>query len=259
MKKERKLILSPTKVAAYLECAVKYRYIYVDKIGRFYMKGNPALSFGSALHSVLRSFHDGAVEGSQQAVEKFEQSWALVTNATEEERAALLVSGTQILAEYVEARSKVDADAPSTLWTEKTVRADLGDFILTGRLDRVDRHADGTLEIVDYKSGRLDTSEEEVAGDLAMNCYRLILLKNEPGARVINTIHCLRSGISASAEPDPEATAAFERDIVALGQEIIAREFEYVEPSRIDACEWCSFLSRCTRYWRWQERTEQLD
>ena len=55
-KTERKPTLSPTKIRTYLECAVKYRYVYVDKIGRFYLRARSYYSFGSTLHHVLQDF-----------------------------------------------------------------------------------------------------------------------------------------------------------------------------------------------------------
>ena len=54
----RKPTLSPTRIGTYLECAVKYRYIYQDKIGRFYTKARAGFSFGSTLHNVLQDFHE---------------------------------------------------------------------------------------------------------------------------------------------------------------------------------------------------------
>src|SRR5579872_6233476 len=76
----RKPTLSPTRIATYLECAVKYRYIYHDKIGRFYLRARPGYSFGSTLHQVLQTFHDeirqtGEAQSVEQLVEQVGQRW----------------------------------------------------------------------------------------------------------------------------------------------------------------------------------------
>src|SRR5689334_21595027 len=55
---ERKPTLSPTRISTYLDCAVKYKYIYQDKIGRFYLKARAGFSLGSTLHHVLQQFHE---------------------------------------------------------------------------------------------------------------------------------------------------------------------------------------------------------
>ena len=89
---------------------------------------------------------------------------------------------------------------------------DLGPFVLTGRIDRIDEHSeDGALEIVDYKSGRLDVTEEDVKGALAMSIYQLLVKRNHPDRRVFATIHALRGGVTASASFSDE-------ELLALGR-----------------------------------------
>ncbi len=43
---------------------------------------------------------------------------------------------------------------PSVVFLEKKFNLSLGQYKLTGTIDRVDRLADGTHEIIDYKSGK---------------------------------------------------------------------------------------------------------
>ena len=49
----------------------------------------------------------------------------------------------------------------------------------------------------------------------------------------------------------------FGQDILALGEEIIGRDFEGLEPVEIEACEYCEFLPRCRTFWRQQVRGER--
>ena len=66
---ERKPTFSPTKLNTYLDCALKYRYVYIDKIGRFYLKSKSYYSFGTTLHHVLQDFHG---QGGTQSVEEMQ-------------------------------------------------------------------------------------------------------------------------------------------------------------------------------------------
>ena len=52
---------------------------------------------------------------------------------------------------------------------------------------------------MDYKSGRLGVTEEDVKGALAMSVYQLLAKRNNPDRRVFATIHALRGGVTASA------------------------------------------------------------
>lgn len=40
----------------------------------------------------------------------------------------------------------------------------LGDFSLRFRIDRIDRHADGSLRVIDYKTGKTDSCEKSIWG-----------------------------------------------------------------------------------------------
>ena len=46
------------------------------------------------------------------------------------------------------------------VWFERSFAFKLGPHLLRGRVDRVDRHPDGTYELIDYKTGKAKTEEE---------------------------------------------------------------------------------------------------
>jgi RecB family exonuclease len=260
----RKPTFSPTRIATYLECAVKYRYIYHDKIGRFYLKSRPGYSFGSTLHQVLQAYHEesraaGAPQSVGRLVESLDQVWISAGYESAAQEAEFRVAGLEAVTAYHALALERAEGGVETLFTERTISTDMGLFRLAGRVDRVDRHPDGTLEIVDYKSGRLETSEQEVAESLAMRIYQLILRRTYPGTRVMATLCALRSCATATAEMTNAEMSAFADDIEAIGREILERDFSGVTPKRIVACEECEFRSRCETYWRWEQRNELGD
>ena len=253
----RKPSLSPTRIAAYLECAMKYRYIYIEKIGRFYFKAKAGYSFGSTLHQALQTFHQGGAQlNAEELTQQVETKWISAGYDSPQQEQEYREQGAVIIQEYhAKAVERVESGV-ITLFTEKSISTDMGKFVLSGRVDRIDQHPDGKLEIIDYKSGRTEVTEQQVAGSLAMQIYQLILSKNYPGQRVCSTIHALRSGAEATSEMTADERATFEQDILILGEEILSRDFEGVEPARIDACDHCEFLPRCSRWFRMQEQLE---
>jgi putative RecB family exonuclease len=256
----RKPTLSPTRITTYLECAVKYKYIYADKIGRYFTRARAGYSFGSTLHHVLQEFHEqGAAHSAEEMVEELEQKWIGAGYETQAEEDQHREVGQQIVQAYHLAHQERLEAQVETIATEKTLTWDTGPFKLTGRVDRIDRHPDGRLEIIDYKSGRWDITPEEVAGSLAMNCYQLIARHLNPDTPVFGTIYCLRSGLSASFELAGEALAQFEQDILELGREILERDYSLLTPVPVEACPDCDFLALCSRFWREQRREESLD
>jgi RecB family exonuclease len=132
----------------------------------------------------------------------------------------------------------------------------MGAFVLTGRIDRVDEHLeDGALEIVDYKSGRTDVTEEDVKDALAMSVYQLLVKRNHPERRVFATIHALRGGVTASASFTDDELAEWESELRGLGLEILGKDFEAVRPVPLpDVCPDCDFLPLCSRTWARERR-----
>ena len=258
VKTPRKPEFSPTRLKTFLTCPMMYRLEYVEKLGRFYHKARAGFTFGSTLHQTLQNFHEagGSAEVSaEQLVERLESDWQSQGYRDPEHEQAHKEAAVQILETY-HAAATLRADITRTFLTEKMLKWDLGPFVLTGRIDRIDEHvADGALEIVDYKSGRMDVTEEDVKGALAMSIYQLLVKRNSPDRRVFATIHALRGGITASASYTDEELAALEEDIRGLGMLILGKDFEAVRPLPVpQVCPDCDFLPLCTRAWKREHR-----
>lgn len=221
----------------------------MDPRGKLFIRSKPYYSFGSSLHIVLQRFHDEGdigVSTVDQAVSKLEESWITAGYSSPEEAAEALAEGRELIAQYIEDYQSRPATARS-LYVEKQFRDDLGPFILIGRIDRIDEHEDGTIEIVDYKSGREKTSIEEIQNDLAMNCYQLLVRSKMPERKVVSTIVALRTNHSISFEPSEEDLKQFRQDLIQVGTEIIKRDYDEVRPTAKPICPTCDFLPLCLK------------
>lgn len=247
-RKPRKPEISPTKLRMYLECPLMYKLVYVTRVGRYYYSPNIGDSFGGSLHRALNDFHASGGHETQtreQLAERLRNTWVGAGYSSEQEENEYIESGVRMLEEYYE-NSKSATSA--TLFTERQLKYDMGDFVLIGRIDRLDERSDGTLEIIDYKTGRASVTAEEVANDLAMSVYQLLVKKNHPRKRVIATIQCLRTGWSASAELSDEDLAELETMIHKVASEMLAiTEDTKIPPVRNNVCDGCSFFKICER------------
>jgi RecB family exonuclease len=246
----RKPTLSPTKISTYLACPVKYRWTYVDSRGKWYLRAKSYYSFGNTLHQVLERFHaDGAlgVRTTEEVMALYDESWIDAGFSSAEEMAEAYGEGKLILERHVEEERKRPLTA-HTLFVERQLRMDMGEFVLIGRLDRVDEHEDGTLEVIDYKSGRESVDEDDVRFDLAMTCYQLLLRHRFPQRPVIGTIIALRSGASATASLTDDEAAEFASDIHTLGVRILNEEFHELVPRAKELCSRCDFLPLCRKH-----------
>lgn len=255
----RKLVLSPTRIRIFRECAAQYRLEYVDRLGRLYHRPRAGFSFGSSLHRALETFHAaGGAEAvtAEELGETLTRAWVPQGYESREQETQWKAEALRIVEAYHAAaveRAAVEGapPAPTLLYAEKTLRSDIADGIaLSGRVDRVDEHADGSLEIVDYKSGRLDVLPEDVSGSTALGIYQLLLKTLHPDRRVFATLTALRTGASASHEQSPEERDALLAECVAIGEILRDRDWESVFPEPCDHCPHCDFLPHCQRYWR---------
>lgn len=245
----RKPSLSPSRISTYLACPVKYRWTYVDPRGRWLIRSKSYYSFGTSLHKVLERFHDAndvGVTTVHQAIAAAEEGWIEAGYNSQAEMMEAMAEGKDILSAYLDDLARNPTTA-KTLFVEKALRQDFGDFVLLGRIDRLDEEEDGTLNVVDYKSGRLTVTEAEVAGDLAMQIYQLLVRHEFPGRAVKATIVALRSNQSASASLTDEEASLLTQDIKDLAQEILNRDWENLPPVFKPICPTCDFLPLCQR------------
>jgi len=245
----RKPTLSPTKISTYLACPAKYYWTYIDLRGKWYIRAKSHYSFGTTLHQVLQRFHDEGDQGVttiNEALQVYEENWIDAGFTSAEEMAEAFGDGKEILERHVE-RAQAEPRGTRTVFVERQLRVDFGEFALIGRIDRLDEHPDGTLEVVDYKSGRQTVDLAEVETDIAMGIYQLLVRRAYPGRMVKATIIALRSGDEASASLSDEAIADLEFDIRELGREIQNRNYEELVPVRKALCERCDFLPLCRK------------
>lgn len=246
----RKPTLSPTKFSTYLACPVKYKWTYVDPKGKWYLRSRSYYSFGTSLHKALQRFYDSSDEGVKtvhQAVAALEEGWVEAGYSSQLEMSEALCEGKALLEEHLEEVLAMPTTA-ETLCVEKTLRLDLGDFVLLGRIDRIDRVGEDRLEVIDYKTGYSAPTPESVAEDLAMGVYQALVRHSFPGHEVKATIVALRSGTSASASLSQDEVAKLLEDLHALGVQILYRDYESVVPVPKPLCRDCDFLLLCQRH-----------
>lgn len=247
----KKPTLSPTKISTFLACPLKYRWTFLSEEGRWYLRAKSYYSFGTTLHQVLRRFHDDGdrgVETTEQVLASYEESWIDAGFTSQEEMQDAFGEGKEILKRHIEEIRSRPSGA-KVLLLEKQLRLAFGDdFDLVGRVDRVDEHPDGSLEIIDYKSGRTDVTESDVESDLAMNLYQLLVQHRFPDRSVRATIVALRTGRFASHSLSPEARDVLHQDVHELGKLILGKNWEETIPAFKAVCSGCDFLPLCRRH-----------
>ena len=151
------LRLSPTAVSTFRHCRQLYKFLYIDRIGDQYARPRPYYTMGNHVHATLRDFLT-IVPPQQRTIEAIEgllrNNWRRYQigfrDRQDEKRwaeKALAQLRAFVLNHDVMARP---------LMVEESVEAEITPgLVLRGRVDRVDREPDGSLHIIDYKTGNM--------------------------------------------------------------------------------------------------------
>ncbi len=236
---------SPTRLRLYLFCPKAYHYTYVR--GLRWGAMTAATSFGGSLHRALQAFHEaGALTppSVDDLLESFRGSWTAAGYDDPAEEMRHREAGEQILRQYFEAAR---VSGRETVLVERQVQWEYPAFWLTGKIDRLDRLSGGELEVIDYKSGRREVTEEEVRASLAMAVYQLIVARRYPETPVLATILCLPTGASATVRRADAELAEFEREIDQVAGRILA-EIDYAATPG-PHCAHCAFERICPVAW----------
>jgi len=169
LEKPEKLVLpdkfSFSQLAAFSTCPLQYKFAFVLKIPAPSDKNS--LIFGRVLHNALHDFLEpleatSAVQDSlfskpkaelseEKLLALYEERWQPDGYDNKENRDGFYQKGKIALKTFWTNLSA--EEFPEILFLEKNFTFKIGDGIIKGAIDRVDRLADGTLEIIDYKTG----------------------------------------------------------------------------------------------------------
>ncbi|MER3413766.1 MAG: hypothetical protein C4341_05925 [Armatimonadota bacterium] len=257
----RKPILSPTRLTTYLACPVKYRWTFVDPRGKVFQRAKWYYSFGTSLHRALEELYKGARSGVPvlaEAVERLEENWVSAGYSSPDEAEEALGEGRSIITSFVEAEVE-RAREVEVLDVERRIQLDMGEYILVGVLDRINRLDEETIEIVDYKSLRDRTTEDDVRFDVAMNVYQILVRSVFPAKRYLSTIIALQTGEATSVEITEHDVAQFQAALDDLTTEILNCEFGEIEPRPKPICRSCDFLRLCRKHLDFEEAYTALE
>lgn len=231
---------SPTRIALYLFCPRAYYFYYVR--GLKWGGVRAGHTFGSNMHRALQEFHNqgGAAQVSlDDLLTHLRERWSDAGFGSAEEADEHLTHGEAMLARYYVAQEP----GRETVGTELTVSHRYDDFVLFGKIDRLDRRPDGALEVVDYKSGRWEITEAEVRESLPMRVYQLVVARQHPGVPVYSTIVALRSGAIASTLRTASELDDVEREVSETVRAILRDERMLAVPG--EQCRDCVYPRVC--------------
>jgi DNA helicase-2/ATP-dependent DNA helicase PcrA len=249
-----------TQLAAYAKCPWQYKFAHVLKLP---VLGKWSLSFGRTMHGTLEKFMAevarrqagegqadlfGAadpVAGAARLPVSKDELFAMYEECWQDDWYPDLPTKDKYRREGKEMLSKLYdgmADNPPTpLYLEKDFTLKIGPYLLRGKIDRMDKLPDGTVEIIDYKTG---TPKEELSAD----DKRQLLLYQLAAERSLGlqptrlTYSYLENGANVSFLGTEKEIAKFEADVEAQIDRIRDADFAATPGKH---CAYCDFRDIC--------------
>lgn len=244
--------LSPTKVSVFKDCALAFRFSALDRLPQ---PPTVATMRGNLVHRALELFYSSHPPGKRQLelaheavvqaladLDRDVRSLGLDTQQLEELESD--VRALTLRCFELENPDEVDVAA-----TELQLQAKIGGVTLRGVIDRLDVGSDGSLVVVDYKTGRTPRAARESASLAGVHLYAL-LCEQSLGIRPVRLeLYYLKEAVVITATPSQQALAALERRTSAIWTAIEkACERDDFRPRPSALCGWCSFRQYCPAF-----------
>lgn len=238
--------ISYSRIDTYQRCPHKYELAYVQKVP---VPEPGIFALGSAVHDALKFMHaPGRLElpSLEAVIEEYCRSFeARARTVGEEEKGRLFESGAAMLTRhYGKAGSQPD-EGRVVGNVELDFALPFGNgHSVCGRIDRIDVLPDGSLEVIDYKTGRRMPSQLDVDKDLQLAIYRLAsetLLY--PGREVTASLYYVNHGVKISADRSPEV---LERAKAEIAEAVAGIEREEFAPKVGNHCDYCEYRRSCS-------------
>jgi DNA helicase-2/ATP-dependent DNA helicase PcrA len=254
--KPEKLVLpdkfSFSQLAAFSTCPLQYKFAFVLKIPAPTDKAS--LIFGRVLHNVLHDFLEPLESNSLQKslfenkiikleeerlLSLYEERWQVDGYNSKEERGKYYQKGKNILKSFWQ-NLVVDGE-PDVLFLEKSFSFKIGDGVIKGAIDRVDKLTDGTLEIIDYKTGN-PKEKLEYTDKRQLILYKIFLEEFLKIKVSKLSYYYLEGTYKTSFE-------AKDKDVEKLRQEVLEEIIEIKKgsfpPNPGEMCKYCDFNNIC--------------
>lgn len=163
----KSIVLSPSRVNDYLTCPRKFFYLKVLGIDVEEADWDNA-NFGSVIHSILEravkfAKEKGEYPDIKTVLEKFHTGMDSSRFSELSKKEKFIKLGEKLLMNYYPYFSQIPATRVENV-EFSFYGVSVGDDLVTGKIDRIEKNSDGTYSLYDYKTGK-PTSEKQITPD----------------------------------------------------------------------------------------------
>jgi len=232
--------LSASAVETYETCPLQFKFEREWKLAR---QVHAAMQYGAAMHRVLRTYYDsvrlGRTKTDDELMQLFCDDPGVSGIQDDYQRHLYLEQGIEQLKDFLAGTRAVPA--PEVLHTEEWFDVQIAGTKVAGRIDRMDRTADGSVAIVDYKTGKA-RSQEDADESLQLSIYAMAA-HEKWGYRVGALVfHNLEGNVPVFSKRTEFQLAQARERVLAAARGIAEGHFD---PKPDFHCNFCAFRGLC--------------
>lgn len=235
--------LSFSKISTFQTCPLRYKFQYIYKLAE---PLSHQLSFGQSVHSTLNAFYQELKSGTSPSFDRlkelFEKYWIPLGYTSNSHLLSRKENGFKMLENFF-AENSQKWIIPEFLERPFTLKLP-PNLSIIGRIDRIDRLPDGTLEVIDYKTGKIK-DQKEIDKDLQLSIYALACRQvlKLPVSKL--SLYFLEDGQKISTMRTAEQLIETEKELTILAETISTSTFEPIPSPYI--CQNCDYRLLCNK------------
>lgn len=241
--------LSYSQIQTFDLCPLHYKLKYILKIPT---PQTASQSFGTSVHAVLRDFYTQWKNGNKQNINKIEKllksNWVNegYQNKTHERKA--FDKAEKVITNYLNKNFTKD-NLP--LEIEYPFNFHLNNIRIGGRIDRIDKVNEKSIEIIDYKTGENLPTEKDLKENFQLTFYSLAVSEikekvlNVDPENVVLSLYYLEKETKLSTSRTEDQLEDAKIKIIKKADEISKSEFKC---SKSIFCNTCEYHMLCSTF-----------
>lgn len=259
---EAKDLFSHSRLSCFEQCALKYKFRYLDRIETEEMQSVEAF-MGTLVHATLEKLYRDVQFQKPVSLEEllsfYDAEWKKGWNASivinkEYEEENYRKMGEKYLSDYY--KKHFPFDQSRTIALEKRVTIDLNGIKMQGIIDRLAYTDNGVYEVHDYKTSLSLPTQGDFGNDRQLALYSIAVRNDYPDAKEVRLVwHYLAFAKDVTVIKTVEELEKLKRETSELIRKI---QFSKEYPARVSKlCDWCEFMPICPQ-WSHVLKTKEL-